>query len=81
MVRTQALARSRYSFSAHPGLLIRGIPCPPLFRVLNSQDVSSNYPWVPRVKGYIKEIFLGSVAHNVTRLSPCPVLLVPPEKR
>lgn len=29
-------------------------------------------------KGFIKEIFLGSVAHNVSRLAPCPVLLIPP---
>jgi nucleotide-binding universal stress UspA family protein len=28
-------------------------------------------------KGFIKEIFLGSVANNVARLAPCPVLLIP----
>jgi nucleotide-binding universal stress UspA family protein len=28
-------------------------------------------------KGFIKEIFLGSVAHSVSRLAPCPVLLIP----
>ncbi|MGQ9921380.1 MAG: universal stress protein, partial [Desulfobacca sp.] len=28
-------------------------------------------------KGLIKEIFLGSVANNVARLAPCPVLLIP----
>jgi nucleotide-binding universal stress UspA family protein len=32
-------------------------------------------------KGFIKEIFLGSVAHNVSRLAACPVLLIPPESR
>jgi nucleotide-binding universal stress UspA family protein len=32
-------------------------------------------------KGFIKELFLGSVAHNVARLAPCPVLLVPPATR
>jgi nucleotide-binding universal stress UspA family protein len=32
-------------------------------------------------KGFIKEIFLGSVAHNVSRLAPSPVLLIPPESR
>ncbi|MCM8769823.1 MAG: universal stress protein [Candidatus Omnitrophica bacterium] len=28
-------------------------------------------------RGYIKEIFLGSVGHNITRISPAPVMLVP----
>ena len=28
-------------------------------------------------RGYISEIFLGSVSHNVVRHSTCPVLLVP----
>ncbi len=28
-------------------------------------------------KGFVKEILLGSVANNVARLAPCPVLLVP----
>ncbi len=28
-------------------------------------------------KGLLKEIFLGSVANNVARLAPCPVLLIP----
>lgn len=30
-------------------------------------------------KGVIKEILLGSVANNVARLAPCPVLLIPRE--
>ncbi len=32
-------------------------------------------------RGFIREIFLGSVAHNISRQAPCPVLLVPPERR
>jgi nucleotide-binding universal stress UspA family protein len=32
-------------------------------------------------KGFIQELFLGSVAHNVSRLAPCPVLLILPKKR
>ncbi len=32
-------------------------------------------------KGLIKEILLGSVANNVARLAPCPVLLIPREVR
>lgn len=30
-----------------------------------------------RGRGFLKELFLGSVAHNVTRQAPLPVLLVP----
>ena len=32
-------------------------------------------------KGFIGEIFLGSVAHNISRLIPCPILLIPPLTR
>jgi len=28
-------------------------------------------------RGYIKEVFLGSVSHHIARHSPCPVLLIP----
>jgi nucleotide-binding universal stress UspA family protein len=28
-------------------------------------------------KGLFSEIFLGSVAYNIARLAPCPVLLIP----
>lgn len=32
-------------------------------------------------RGFIEELFLGSVAHNITRMAPCPVLLIPWLKR
>jgi len=32
-------------------------------------------------KGYIEEISLGSVAHNISRFTPCPILLIPPADR
>ncbi len=32
-------------------------------------------------RGFIEELFLGSVAHNVSRVTPCPILLVPWMKR
>lgn len=57
-----------------------GHPVPAVVRILNSQDVSLIIMGT-QGKGYIKEIFLGSVAHNVTRMAPCPVLLIPPETR
>ncbi|OGR31366.1 MAG: hypothetical protein A2139_06245 [Desulfobacca sp. RBG_16_60_12] len=32
-------------------------------------------------KGFIAEISLGSVAHNISRFAPCPILLIPPADR
>jgi nucleotide-binding universal stress UspA family protein len=32
-------------------------------------------------KGFIEEISLGSVAHNISRFAPCPILLIPPAGR
>jgi nucleotide-binding universal stress UspA family protein len=32
-------------------------------------------------KGSIAEISLGSVAHNISRFAPCPILLIPPADR
>jgi nucleotide-binding universal stress UspA family protein len=57
-----------------------GHPLPAILRILETQDVSLVVMGT-QGKGFIKEIFLGSVAHHVTRLAPCPVLLVPPATR
>ena len=57
-----------------------GHPLPAILRVLESQDVSLIVMGT-QGKGFIQEIFLGSVAHNVSRLAPCPVLLIPPATR
>ena len=57
-----------------------GHPLPAILRVLESQEISLIVMGT-QGKGFIKEIFLGSVAHNVSRLAPCPVLLVPPATR
>jgi nucleotide-binding universal stress UspA family protein len=32
-------------------------------------------------KGFIAEISVGSVAHNISRRAPCPLLLIPPADR
>ena len=32
-------------------------------------------------KGFIEEISVGSVAHNISRFAPCPILLIPPADR
>ena len=57
-----------------------GHPIPAILQVLESQDISLIVMGT-QGKGFIKEIFLGSVAHNVSRLARCPVLLIPPESR
>ena len=57
-----------------------GHPLPAILQVLESQDISLIVMGT-QGKGFIKEIFLGSVAHNVSRLATCPVLLIPPVSR
>jgi nucleotide-binding universal stress UspA family protein len=57
-----------------------GHPIPAIMEVLKTQEISLIVMGT-QGKGFIKEIFLGSVAHNVSRLAPCPVLLVPPATR
>ncbi|MFA5109946.1 MAG: universal stress protein [Desulfobaccales bacterium] len=57
-----------------------GHPIPAILQVLASQDVSLIVMGT-QGKGFIKEIFLGSVAHNVSRLARRPVLLIPPAAR
>jgi nucleotide-binding universal stress UspA family protein len=57
-----------------------GHPLPAILRVLELQDISMIVMGT-QGKGFIKEIFLGSVAHNVSRLARCPVLLIPPATR
>jgi nucleotide-binding universal stress UspA family protein len=57
-----------------------GHPLPAVLKILESQNISLIIMGT-QGKGFIKELFLGSVAHNVARLAPCPVLLVPPATR
>jgi nucleotide-binding universal stress UspA family protein len=57
-----------------------GHPIPAILRVLDSQGISLIVMGT-QGKGFIKELFLGSVAHNVSRMAPCPVLLIPPATR
>jgi nucleotide-binding universal stress UspA family protein len=53
-----------------------GHPIPAILEVLQTQDISLIMIGT-QGKGFVQEIFLGSVAHNVIRLAPCPVLLIP----
>lgn len=57
-----------------------GHPLPAILRLLEDEDISLIIMGT-QGKGFIREIFLGSVAHHVARLAPCPVLLVPPASR
>lgn len=57
-----------------------GHPIPAILQALESQDISLIVMGT-QGKGFIQELFLGSVAHNVSRLAKCPVLLVPPVAR
>ncbi|MFZ5448424.1 MAG: universal stress protein [Thermodesulfobacteriota bacterium] len=57
-----------------------GHPLQAILRILASRDISLIVMGT-QGKGFIEEIFLGSVAHNVSRLAPCPVLLIPPASR
>lgn len=57
-----------------------GHPIPTILQVMKSEDISLIVMGT-QGKGFIKEIFLGSVAHNVSRLATCPVLLIPPTSR
>jgi nucleotide-binding universal stress UspA family protein len=57
-----------------------GHPLSAIMEVLKTQDISLIVMGT-QGKGFIKEIFLGSVAHNVSRISPCPVFLIPPVSR
>jgi len=57
-----------------------GHPLPAILEILKSRDISLIVMGT-QGRGFIQEIFLGSVAHNVCRLAPCPVLLIPPASR
>jgi nucleotide-binding universal stress UspA family protein len=57
-----------------------GHPLPAILEILKNQDISLIVMGT-QGRGFIQEIFLGSVAHNICRLAPCPVLLFPPASR
>ena len=57
-----------------------GHPIPAILNVLKSKNISLIVMGT-QGKGFIKELFLGSVAHNVSRLATCPVLLIPLAQR
>jgi nucleotide-binding universal stress UspA family protein len=58
------------------GIFDPGHSIPAILEVLKNHDMSLIVMGT-QGKGFVKEIFLGSVAHTVSRLAPCPVLLIP----
>lgn len=58
----------------------QGHPIPAILNILTSNNISLIVIGT-QGKGFIKELFLGSVAHNVSRLATCPVLLIPSAQR
>jgi nucleotide-binding universal stress UspA family protein len=57
-----------------------GHPIPAILQALETQDISLIVMGT-QGRGFIQELFLGSVAHNISRLATCPVLLIPPASR
>jgi nucleotide-binding universal stress UspA family protein len=60
--------------------LSQGHPIPVILEVLQATDISLIVLGT-QGKGFIEEIYLGSVAHNISRFAPCPILLIPPADR
>lgn len=60
--------------------LAYGHPVAVILELLRTLDISLIVMGT-QGKGFIQEIFLGSVAHNISRVAPCPVLLIPPLSR
>jgi nucleotide-binding universal stress UspA family protein len=60
--------------------LTPGHPISVILKLLQAEDVSLVVLGT-QGRGFVAEIFLGSVAHNITRVTPCPVLLIPPLNR
>jgi nucleotide-binding universal stress UspA family protein len=57
-----------------------GHPVSVILEVLKTTDISLVLLGT-QGKGFIAEISVGSVAHNISRIVPCPILLIPPAER
>ena len=57
-----------------------GHPVPVILEFLQSNEISLIVLGT-QGKGCIAEISVGSVAHNISRFAPCPILLIPPAGR
>ena len=60
--------------------IVMGHPVSVILELLKTADISLIVLGTLG-KGSIAEISLGSVAHNISRFAPCPILLIPPANR
>lgn len=60
--------------------IMMGHPVSAIMELLKTTDISLILLGT-QGKGSIAEISLGSVAHNISRFAPCPILLIPPADR
>jgi nucleotide-binding universal stress UspA family protein len=70
---------SRFKASGIPrvnGKVVRGHPTPAALELLRTGEFSLVVMGT-QGKSLLSEILLGSVAYNISRLAPCPVLLIP----
>jgi nucleotide-binding universal stress UspA family protein len=70
---------TRFKASGIPrvnGEVVRGHPTPAIVELLQTGDFSLVVMGT-QGKSLLSEILLGSVAYNISRLAPCPVLLIP----
>ncbi len=77
------LLKGRMEAAGVPQVLTRvevGHPVSVILAVLQAMDISMIVLGT-QGRGYIKEISLGSVAYNISRFAPCPILLIPPAAR
>ncbi len=78
-----AILKARLEAAGVPQVQTRvtpGHPVPVILAALQSLDISLIVMGT-QGRGFIEELFLGSVAHNVSRVAACPSLLVPWMKR
>ncbi|MGA9754845.1 MAG: universal stress protein [Desulfobaccales bacterium] len=77
------LLHGRLEAAGVPEVLTRvavGHPVAVILEVLKTTDISMILLGT-QGKGFIAEISVGSVAHNISRFIPCPILLIPPADR
>jgi nucleotide-binding universal stress UspA family protein len=77
------LLQGRLEAAGVPEVLTRvavGHPVSVILEVLKTTDISMILLGT-QGKGFIAEISVGSVAHNISRFAPCPLLLIPPADR
>ena len=60
--------------------MVAGHPVAVILEVLKTTDISLVLLGT-QGKGFIAEISVGSVAHNISRIVPCPILLIPPAEQ